>query len=42
MRRNQILQVCKEIVETERALNLAVDKLLVEVGVTREEANGHG
>jgi hypothetical protein len=33
----KILHICSEIVLAERTLNDAVDKLLVELGVTREE-----
>lgn len=42
MTRGDILAICKEIVAIETTLNDAVDKLLVAVGVTREEAkNGN-
>ena len=41
MTKDEILHICVQIVEAERTLNAAVDKLLQAVGITREEATSN-
>jgi len=38
MTREDLLHLCKAIIVSEQRLNLTVDELLKELGITREEA----
>ncbi len=42
MTKDQVLHICKDIVQAEKALNDSIDKLLNAVGITREDIhNGY-
>ena len=42
MTRAELLDLCKHIIEAEQSVNAAVDKLLEDLGVTKEEAKNGG
>lgn len=42
MRRKEIMHICVKIIDAEKTLNVAVDKLLAAIDITREEVtNGN-